>query len=66
MFRFQVPPVDYFKHVILELQNESSTIHLQQAKSSIRGLQKRFDEVSILIDSLKKKHSFSLLNLKMS
>lgn len=43
-----MPPVDYFKHVILELQNESSTTQLQQAKSSIRGLKKRFDEVSNL------------------
>lgn len=42
----QVPPVDYFKHVILELQNDSGTL-LAQTKSTIRALQKRFDEVSI-------------------
>ncbi|KAG4077316.1 hypothetical protein HA402_009717 [Bradysia odoriphaga] len=41
---YQVPPVDYFKHVILELQNESGTL-LVQNKSTIRALQKRFDEV---------------------
>lgn len=41
----QVPPVDYFKHVILELQNDSGTL-LAQTKSTIRALQKRFDEVS--------------------
>lgn len=56
---FQVPPVDYFKHVILELQNETGTPQQQQqqqqqpqqqqsspSKSTIRALQKRFEEVS--------------------
>ena len=43
-----MPPVDFFKHVILELQNDSGTKKVDQIKSSIRGLQKRFDEVSFM------------------
>ncbi|XP_037922568.1 1-phosphatidylinositol 4,5-bisphosphate phosphodiesterase epsilon-1-like [Hermetia illucens] len=47
---YQVPPVDYFKHVILELQNETGTMQLPQQQqqpqqTSIKSLQKRFDEV---------------------
>lgn len=48
----QVPPVEYFKHVILELQNENDTSQSKNqhpttsSKTSIHALQKRFEEVS--------------------
>uniref|UniRef100_A0A1B0CE62 Ras-GEF domain-containing protein n=3 Tax=Lutzomyia longipalpis TaxID=7200 RepID=A0A1B0CE62_LUTLO len=43
---YQVPPVEYFKHVILELQGETAAVPpTPPPRSSIRGLQKRFDEV---------------------
>lgn len=45
-----MPPVEYFKHVILEIQNESGVIPVQQTiQSAIRALQKRFEEVIYLI-----------------
>lgn len=65
----QVPPIEYFKHVILELKNDcgskaathssvqqqhqpsggspSSTYSTSACRPTVRGLQKRFDEVSL-------------------
>lgn len=70
----QVPPVDYFKHVILDLQNETGTPQQQQqqqqqaqlTKSTVRALQKRFEEVSEKAISLTTINRVSRMHLKMS